>query len=91
MNRIVRKMMKENNQLSELLSPENQALETDIVVYLRGWPMGSERSPRAPFIPFFCVWRKTDGCNRFIVLPNWGQNGSITPFHHKVNRSTVSL
>jgi DNA-binding ferritin-like protein (Dps family) len=36
MNRIVRKMMKENNQLSELLSPENQALETDIVVYLRG-------------------------------------------------------
>lgn len=36
MNRILRTMMQENNRLSERLSPENQALETNIVVYLRG-------------------------------------------------------
>ena len=35
MNRVLRHILKENNRLSERLSPENQQMETNIVVYLR--------------------------------------------------------
>lgn len=48
MNRVLRHILKENNRLSERLSPENQQMETNIVVYLRASAISEYQQERAP-------------------------------------------
>ena len=47
MNRVLRHILKENNRLSERLSPENQQMETNIVVYLRASAISEYQQERA--------------------------------------------